>query len=165
MIRAMKLSLIVALATIFSCHHIKKHLGMQEEATGIEGADKIEYTHHGPAVAPPYHRSYTITLTPANLVLRVTSYSDVLLTKKRPFTKENFEKVVDDFKNLKKEDEPEPGEIPVGGGSDAIVFYKDGKELFKGAAYGGRAKNFSGGDISLSYLVPDLDSLIASTKK
>jgi len=128
----------------------------------MDTPDKIEYSHKGPTVAPQYNRGYTITITPEELVVVIKSYSDVLLTKKRDFTKDKFDEVVQSFKNFKEGSAPK--DAPVGGSSEAIAFYKEGKIILKGYSYGGDAKNFSGADIDLSYLVPDLAGLIESTK-
>jgi hypothetical protein len=128
----------------------------------MDTPDKIEYSHKGPTVAPQYNRGYTITITSEELAVVIKSYSDVLLTKKRDFTKEKFDEVVRSFKNFKEGSAPK--DIPVGGSSEAIAFFKEGKIILKGYSYGGNAKNFSGADIDLSYLVPDLKELIESTK-
>ncbi|HVF97891.1 MAG TPA: hypothetical protein VM871_11240, partial [Flavisolibacter sp.] len=97
-------------------------------------------------------------------IVAIKSYSDVLLTEKRTFSPAKFDKLLLSFKDLKQEPEPNRSDIPVGGSSKAIRFYKDGKEIFHGIDYG-RTKNFSGADVDLSYLVPDLQELIAKTKK
>ena len=128
-------------------------------------ADKIEYSHYGATVAPVYNRGYTISITPDQLVVTIKSYDSVLLTKKRPFTEEQFNEVLQKFKALKKKDEPEQGEIPVGGGSQGIVFYKGDREIFTGNDYGVQARNYSGADIDLSYLVPDMEALVEGTRK
>ncbi|HVF81337.1 MAG TPA: hypothetical protein VM884_05365 [Flavisolibacter sp.] len=136
-----------------------------EAKMSIGEADKITLTHHGPTVAPKYNRGYTIGVTPGELVVVIKSYSKVLLSCKRPFTPEEFDKVLDSFKDLKEADEPTEDDTTVGGGFDAIAFYKNGKEIFKRNDSGKKAKNYSGASISLSSLVPDLAELIESTTK
>jgi hypothetical protein len=126
----------------------------------VADADKIEYPHHGPTVAPQYNRGSTITITPNKLVVDIKSYSKVLLTEYRPFTQEKFNEVLSSFKDLKGMAKPSEDEMPVGGSLGTIAFYKDGKEIFKGYHSGNKAINYTGADIDLSYLAPGLNELI-----
>lgn len=130
----------------------------------LSKADKVKYSFHASSVAPQYYRGYTISVTPEELRISVNSYGDTLLTKSRTFTKEKFEEVMEKFKNLKKSGEIDERNIPDGGTSTSITFYKGNKILFEASDYGADNKDFKGADIDLTYLVPDLQDLIDSTK-
>ncbi len=87
-----------------------------------------------------------------------------MLTEKRSFTREKFDKLTRSFKDLEETTKPKEDVMPVGGGFDTIAFYRDGKEIFKGYNSNNKA-NYSGAEIDLPYLVNDLNELIESTKK
>ncbi|HZH65436.1 MAG TPA: hypothetical protein VEY10_11135 [Flavisolibacter sp.] len=131
----------------------------------VADANKIEYTHHGPTVASQYNRGYAITISPHEMVITIKSYSKILLTVKRPFTRHEFNKILTSFKDVKEPVKSQEDKTPVGGSSNAIVFYKDKKVIFKGDSFSGYTKKFSNGDIGLSYVVDDLEELIERTRK
>lgn len=168
MIKRIAILLIVASVTIFSCTNSKQKKEPEEkEEPKIENmvteADKIVYGFHDSSVPPPYHRSYSIEVTENNLHLIIENYSDTLLTKDWTFTKEKFNEVKERLKNLKKDGEIDESEISDGGTSESIYLYKNGKKTFSCVDHHS-TKNFSGADIDLSYLIPDLKALIKSTE-
>ncbi len=60
----------------YSFAAVLKHLAMQEEDKSetkghFADADKIEYSHRGPTVAPKHNRGYTISITPDELVVTI----------------------------------------------------------------------------------------------
>ena len=122
--------------------------------------DKIEFNRHGPTVAPKHNRGYSLSITPGEIVISIKSYSQVLLTKTRPFTREKFDALLHCFKDLNESTKAKEDEKPVGGGFDTITFYKDGKEIFNSS----NKEDLSGAEVDLSYLVTDLSELIESTK-
>lgn len=156
---------IVALATIFSCNHLQKHMDqMEDKESLVSGADKITQIHSDATVAPRYYRGYSITVTEDNLHLAINSYGDTLLTKDFSFSEKKWTALKASLESIEKANEIDRADIPTDGSSERLIFYKNNKEIFKGEKFGG-VKNYKGGDISLVYLVPELDALIESTRQ
>jgi hypothetical protein len=156
------LFLIVTAPIITFSQQDKRHAPKRHQSTKnqLAAADSIIYYSFGPSVAPQYRRDYTISVTPMKLQLQVSS-NTILLHRSWPFTAKRFREVVARFKNLRKQEQP--GGIPaVGGGSNAIALYKKGTVLFEGNSYN---RNFTGADINLDYLIPELRKLINSTQQ
>jgi hypothetical protein len=147
--------------TSFAQQHKRQVSNKHHSTTNqLAAADSIIYYSFGPSVAPQYRRDYSITVTPLKLQLQVSS-DTILLNRSWAFTPKKFKEVMAKFKNLRKQTQPR-GIPAVGGGSNAIALYKNGIVVFEGNTYN---QNFTGADISLDYLVPELRRLINSTHK
>lgn len=150
------ISISALLLTLVACES-------QGNKKDISNTDMVEYSFYPSSVAPQYYRGFRISVTPNTLHLAIHSYGDTLLKKDWSFTKEEFETVKQRVSNLKVEGSIDKSKIPDGGSTKEISLYQSGKKIFSGLDYGS-TKNFSGADIDLSYLVPDLNMLVESTK-
>ncbi|MGZ5286320.1 MAG: hypothetical protein ACXWB9_04005 [Flavisolibacter sp.] len=129
----------------------------------VKHADRIRYEYDVTNLGPG-SLSYSIDLVPSRLELRVTSFDIdgtgykplLLLREVRPFSRASFDSVLSKFEGLRKQ---KPGEDIKGASQLSCAFYKEGVEIF--TAEDGNKTNFTGAEINLAYLVPDLDSMLA----
>lgn len=160
--------LFALLSIIFvSCTNSNHKVGTEhdEEETWIQQSDSIVYSYYPATVAPKYYRGYTITVTDQKLGLAVNSYSDTLLQKEWPFTEERFEEVKEKLKDLEQEGSIDESDIGEGGTSKKLSVYQQNKLLISARDFGGSNKDYEGADINITYLIPDLQEIIASTKE
>ena len=132
--------------------------------TGVsmKNVDCIQYEFFAPSVHPDHNRGYIIDITPSGLTLIIKSYDDVLKITNKPFSPLQYDSVLSRFSKMKKRLRWND-EVSIGGSSIHARFYRKGKIVFTAIDQRSGA-NFSGADIDLTYLVPDLDSLVESTK-
>lgn len=162
--RIINMLLIAVGLVAVACGEEKAAKDTAKKASGVADADRVKFTRRGPSVPPPYHRSYAITAGPEKLTIEVSDYEKTLLKEERPFSAKEFENLLRSFRSLTKKADPKSGDRPVGGSINGIVFFRNGRPIFEGMDYGGAAKNYAGGEIDISYLVPDLEALIEKTK-
>jgi hypothetical protein len=60
--------------------------------------DEVIYNFHGAAVAPQYHRSYQIKVTPTHITKLVTSYSETISTTQNKIPAGAYDEVIAVFK-------------------------------------------------------------------
>jgi hypothetical protein len=66
-----------------------------------DGIDQLVLRFQDASVPPPYHRSYTITVTPSSIVKVVDSYGTIVSEAKARFQAADFNRLVDGLLKLK----------------------------------------------------------------
>ena len=129
---------------------------------------EITYRFGDASVAPQFHRSYEIMVTPDRVEVVVDSYGDILTTRAYDTTSEQFKDIVLSLRrNLIQRAELEENDGCTGGTSETISYSDGGQELFSGTVYhcGGKDSGNLGGDVKsfaddIKRLVPDLEELL-----
>ncbi len=132
------------------------------------GIDEIQYIYHDSSVPPPFHRSYTITVTSSSVAIIVNSYGDIISDKKFECSPEQFNQLIaaldaGKVKNVKMKKE---GGC-TGGTGEEIICRKAGVTVFSGqASYcGGKTSGNLGGSVdafreAVRALIPDWDKVM-----
>lgn len=130
---------------------------------------RIEYRFGDSSVPPPYHRSYTISLTPDAIKVVVDSYGEVTAQQEKPVDQASFDLMVAALEKhgighrVAAKDELGCS----GGTTESIAFWKGEEEAFSASVYhcGGDDFGELDGDSrgfakDLKMLIPDLSALL-----
>lgn len=152
---------ILVLLIIFpSCNTSKK---MKPETT------KIIYSYGDSSVPPPYHRSYTISVTNEKLHIVVDSYGDILHDKEYAMTNEKMENLIQVIEeaNIRNANETTEADDCVGGTSRSITITSKEDTVVSGTNYycGGKTYGNLKGDSdaliqALKAIIPDFNTLV-----
>ncbi|MCR4959205.1 MAG: hypothetical protein K6B13_11490 [Prevotella sp.] len=104
---------------------------------------KIVYCHSDGSIAPPYYRSFTMTVTADSITVTIRDYSRTLAEKRYPNTEQHYKALVAKLKDTGISKGREVKDNSTGGDSESLSLYKDDEEFFK--AY----KSGNGGNLKL----------------
>ena len=92
---------------------------------------KVVYHYEDSSTPPRYHRSYTITITADNIHTEVDVYGDILATNDAKFSKDKFDSLLKDIKevNIKKKAKKEDDGCTGGTGDQLELYDKQGQSL------------------------------------
>lgn len=129
---------------------------------------QIVYRFGDASVAPEFHRSYEITLTPDRLEVVVDSYGEVLAQRVYDLAEGQFDNLMLSLeRNVTFGIELEEDEGGTGGTSETISLSDGEKTVFYGTVYhcGGKDSGDLAGDVKrfaddVKGLVPDLEKLL-----
>ena len=151
-----------ALSALFST------CGKEPSADDWQQVSKVVYRHSDPSVAPDYYRSYTLTVTANSIALQVNNYSDTLLSKSFPISKESFHSFIEKLSQLGIKKVKEVESISTGGSTQSLCLYHGDDEFFN--AY----RTHDGGNLSLPHplelqslideLLPSIHDLVEQTR-
>jgi len=130
---------------------------------------KIIYSYGDSSVPPPYHRSYTITVTNEKLHIVVDSYGDILHDKEYDMTNEEMENLIQIIEeaNIRNANETTEVDDCVGGTSRSITITSKEDTVVSGTNYycGGKTYGNIKGDTdalaqAIKAIIPDFNALI-----
>ena len=141
-----------------------------EDAVTITEADftNISYSFNDASVAPIYHRSYVIEVTPSEITIQVDSYGDILAEDKIPLAAADLSEVVKTINNAElKSGKSGPDEGCEGGWSESLTIEKAEGKIYSGYFdhCGGHVIPTKLGDIesvikAMKALIPNLSELL-----
>jgi hypothetical protein len=149
-------------ALLFSCNQSQSTNGPKINGSQVAEADKIVATYHyGPV---HWALEYEITVTADAIQIDLKAHKKI--SKTYPFTTKKFDKLLASFKNLRVKGKTKSFECD-GSGSRHLIFYKDGEKILSADDYECKedSRNYTGAELSLVYLIPDYDELVAAAKK
>ena len=95
-----------------------------------EDITKIIYEYIDASVAPQYHRSYTINISPDTVFFEINSYGDTLLQKYYDITPEYFDSLLITLENFKIDNCREKENKGCAGGTgEHIEFHSDSLQI------------------------------------
>jgi hypothetical protein len=151
-------TLVLQVTVLINCAGMKSN----NQPSGSGQITKIVYDFGDASVPPPYHRSYTITLTGDSISKHVHSYSETISNVSKPVTNEQFAsvvKIIDDckFTNGKEKENT----ACTGGVSETVSIYSQDERVYYGSVYhcGGDDYGNLLGDTKL--LLAELNKLIS----
>jgi hypothetical protein len=99
--------------------------------------DRLIYHYGDASVPPPYHRSYTLTLTPHQLKLVVDSYGDRVHAESRPVSPQLLQEMVALVASgqIRNCIQPERQRGCTGGTSESLKLFSAEQPIFSGSVY------------------------------
>lgn len=168
------LALLFTAASVIACNYDKKVITVtKNEPVAANSSDTLIYHFLDASVPPQFHRSYTIRVTPGQVYLAISDYSQVLSADSLILAKAAYESFTTAINGLhiKKKDET-TGRGCTGGHSEQFDLYPGTGKGVKGYTYfcgGGQYGNLDGDVVEaaklFNALVPDLGSKIDATRK
>ena len=145
-----------------SCNAQKNNKAMENEIT------KITYHYGDSSVPPPYHRSYSITVTANLLEIKVDSYGEVLAEKKIELEEGKMDALVKVLTDSKIENcEEKKNDGCCGGTSETLSYFSHDERIFHGSVYhcGGSDYGTMKGDLAaftkeLKALIPNFSDML-----
>lgn len=137
------------------------------------GGYSYSYSFVDASVPPQYHRSYTIKVTPSQVILTVTSYGDVLLNESSPISTSAYDNFADGIVKLNIRNKKGADNAGcTGGKTDKLELYIGSPQQVQGSIYhcGGADYGDLEGNVSAAVqlfkgLVPNLTKKIDGTRK
>ena len=99
-----------------------------------DGIDKLVLHFQDASVPPPYHRSYTITVTPSSIVKVVDSYGTIVSESKARFQAADFNLLVDGLLKLKIKSGAPAGDGCTGGTGRSIKLLAGSKLVLESSS-------------------------------
>ena len=129
---------------LFAC----KTLQNDTDKSSINLADQIIFIYDDASVPPDDHRSYTITVSPGQIVFEVDSYGDLIRKDSVSITKNKWTQIRQAFvdKQIHNIAEKENPEGCTGGSGNRITIMGSGEPIFSGHQY--RCGGFNEGNLS-----------------
>lgn len=143
--------------------------GCQEPLSLTEGeVNSVSYSFHDASVAPEYHRSYTIAISPAEIHVVVDSYSEILADEVYPLSKADFSTLIQTINTADLTSvEVSSGEGCDGGTSESLVITENNEAIYVANIdhCGGTKIPDSAGDLEgvfshIMQMVPNLSDLL-----
>ena len=138
---------------LFACKTLqndtdKYSINLADNQSWIISADQIIFIYDDASVPPDDHRSYTITVSPDQLIFEVDSYGDLIRKDSISITKNKWTKIRQAFvdsqiQNIAEKENPEGC---TGGSGNRITIMGTGELLFSGHQY--RCGGFNEGNLS-----------------
>lgn len=159
----MKYFAILIALVLLSCKN-QKEMNNEKPQIGT-----LLYDFHDSSVPPPYHRSYSLLVTPDSIAVKVDSYGEILTDTTIAITKEQFAEIADTYLEIgmKQTEKREPDGCVGGTGASVKVWDINDSVLIDGHIYfcGGEEYGTLQGDVKLlaqkiKSLIPDFDKLL-----
>ena len=99
-----------------------------------DGIDKLVLHFQDASVPPPYHRSYTITVTPSSIVKVVDSYGTIVSESKARFQAADFNQLVDGLLKLKIKSGAPAGDGCTGGTGRSVKLLAGSKLVLESSS-------------------------------
>lgn len=156
---------------IFSSWSNKKMI-TSNDSIRTRVTDTFVYHFGDASLPPPYHRSYTISVTPTKALVTIESYSDVLAKDSVVLTADKYNSFAKSLMALSiRKSKARSSKGCTGGTTKALTLYAGSRKEIKGSLYycGGQAIGNLSGDVTAAAnlfiaLIPQLEKKIEATK-
>ena len=156
------LSILWAVVGMFSsCSKTVKNIDWQQTT-------KVVYRYSPPSIPPDFYRSFSVTVTEKEIVVKIRNYSETLLTKSYPNTVQNYQAFIRELQAARVKKVKEVKSTASGCDSESLSLYKGDNEFFDAYSTCGCGNmKVSNGDLEeiVKGQVPDLTDLINQTLK